>query len=126
MQDLVFESAWDKTIAPADRERIVQLFHETKSKSNESVAFVPIRQARNHERCLLVTVLIHNFTENDFAIENMRMNYLESSRPVAEHEFSFPHIKVSGKTSMPWTFIFPYSSLMKEPTLQDGELRMSM
>ncbi|MCM3739490.1 SLAP domain-containing protein [Oceanobacillus luteolus] len=122
MQQLVFQSAWDKQIAPNDREKIIKLFNSSKDDLHTEITFLPIKQAFNHEHALLVTVLIHNFTDIDFPIENLQLSYYETNHPVAEHSFSFPGLTVTANTSMPWTFIFPHSSWLSEPLLQDGEL----
>lgn len=126
MQRLVFEAAWDKTIAPIDREFITKTFHETKDNPKEKIIFTPIRQAINHQGSLLVTVLIQNFTnDSSLLLENIHVIYKENNELIAEHSFSHPHVTITKKTSMPWTFIFPSSSLVQDPALQSGTISIA-
>jgi len=107
MQTLVFETAWDKTIAQEDREAIIDLFHETKKTANKSIAFTPITQSYNYRGDLLIMVLVHNFTGQLFSFEKMNLIYKEKDKDIAAMHFSFPGLKLDAWTSMPWTFIFP-------------------
>lgn len=122
MQTLQFETAWDKTIAPADRENIEFLFEETKEKNNENVAFLPIRQDYNHRQDLLVIVLLHNFTDQAFSFENIDLAYLEKDQLIAAHHFSFQNLTLPAKTSMPWTFIFPKTAQKAKAAFESGRL----
>lgn len=123
MQKLEFEVAWDKTIAPADRKVIIDLFNQTKNKQTESIVLLPIRQALNHRNDLLATVLLHNFTDSIFSLEAIDLAYLENDRVIATHHFSFPGLTLPKETSMPWTFIFPEQVRVEEPLLINTKLR---
>ena len=123
MQRLEFEAAWDKTIAPADRKVIIDLFHQTKGQQTESIVLLPIRQALNHRNDLLVTVLLHNFTDFVFSFEAIDLAYLENNRVIATHPFSFPDLTLPKESSMPWTFIFPEQARVEEPSLKNSNLR---
>lgn len=122
MQRLVFETAWDKQIAPKDRKDITIRFNETKDFSDKGLHTITLKQALNHEEALLVTVLLHNFTQDVITLEDIYATYYEASTVVAKHQVSFPHVILEGKSSMPWTFIFPKSSWQKNPIFQDGKL----
>lgn len=122
MQKLIFESAWEKTIAPADREKIISVFHETKNEGDGTIKFIPLKTAVNHEESLLITVLIHNFTKELFPLQGLRLTYTESTQSVAEYDFSFPHVTIESRTSMPWTFIFPKTSWIREPSFENSGL----
>jgi len=124
MQRLEFEAAWDKTIAPADRKVIINLFNQTKNKQTEteSIVLLPIRQALNHRNDLLATVLLHNFTDSIFSLEAIDLAYLENDRVIATHHFSFPGLTLPKETSMPWTFIFPQHVRVEGPSLKNSKL----
>jgi SLAP domain-containing protein len=119
MQELVFEAAWDKTIAPVDRTQIKDIFEETKDMASENIIFIPFREARNHENALLVSVLIHNFTKETFHLQDLQIAYYEDDDVIAAHQFSFPELLLRGKRSMPWTFIFPLDSQVRTPALSN-------
>lgn len=122
MQKLEFETAWDKTIAPEDRSTIEKLFQKTKGKQTDEVTILPIRQAFNHRNDLLVIVLLHNFTDDILSFESINVVYMENDITIAQQEFSFPHVTLKPKTSMPWTFIFPETTRTQEATLENGRL----
>ena len=122
MQRLEFEAAWDKTIAPADRKVIIDLFNHTKNEQTDSIVFLPIRQALNHRDDLLATVLLHNFTNSVFSFEDIDLAYTENNRLIATHHFSFPDLTLPPATSMPWTFIFPKHAQLVEPSLKMSNL----
>lgn len=122
MQELVFEAAWDKTIAPIDRERITLLFEETKEKLEDEIVFTPIRKAFNYKQSFLFSVLIHNFTDTTFSLQNCYLIYYEGNEIVASKKFSFPHVEIEGRTSMPWTFIFPLASQKRKPRRENSQL----
>lgn len=122
MQILQFEAKWDKTIAPADRENIENLFEETKHMDNENIVLLPIRQDYNHRHDLLVIVLLHNFTNQVFPFESIDLSYLEKGRLIAAHQFSFPKLTLPANTSMPWTFIFPEATQKDKASFENGQL----
>lgn len=105
MQHLIFESAWDRTISPQDRNEIISFFHSTASHIKEGVHFSFLREATNHRGDILVTVLIHNGENKILSIKDTIIRYVYHDQIIATNTFSIPcHIKE--KTSMPWTFIF--------------------
>ncbi|WP_165769140.1 hypothetical protein [Virgibacillus profundi] len=57
MQKLIFESAWDKTIAEQDRENIKQVFDKVNLTAEKSIQFTSLWQAKNHRGELLIAVL---------------------------------------------------------------------
>jgi SLAP domain-containing protein len=124
LQKLDFEPSWDKTLSSKDREEIEKIFLETNRVDFSNVRLVPIRQAFNHKKELLVTVLIHNFTEKVFIFSKKRIAYVENSEIIAENTFTLPTLFIQPKTSMPWTFIFPEECLKKNLTLENGRLEI--
>lgn len=121
MQKLIFESAWDKTIAEKDRERIKQSFKEATLAPGISIQFTALWEAKNHRGELLVAVLIHNTSQQDFSFYNQKMTYTVNGTIFAAHTFS-PPIIVEKQTSMPWTFIFPAGSFDGFGEFEDGVL----
>ncbi|GIN41873.1 MULTISPECIES: SLAP domain-containing protein [Heyndrickxia] len=124
MQKLMFESAWDKTLSTKDRNYIEQIFVSTSMNSREDIQFTPIWQARNHKSELLITVLVHNFSEHPFSFHNTNLQYIENNHLIAEHTFQQPTPIVEQQTSMPWTFIFPVLSIKSSPSMKDGTLEI--
>lgn len=108
MQTLSFEQAWDRTIAPEDRQYIQHLFEKTSFENG--VHFTLIREAINHKQETLVTVLIHNCEETPLILNDICIAYQNEVEQMCEF-FSLP-IQINPFTSMPWTFIFP-----EEPTM---------
>jgi len=105
MQKLYFEPAWDKTIAPADREKIIHHFQQQIKQLQGGVHLSFLRNARNHKGEQLITVLIHNFEDLNFRLHNTVISYYEQGKQPITATFSLPY-EVAGNTSMPWTFIF--------------------
>ncbi|MCM3654753.1 SLAP domain-containing protein [Metabacillus litoralis] len=124
MQLLRFESSWDKTLSDKDRVMIQQFFLETNVANDESIQFIPLRQALNYKGDLLVTVLIHNFSKQIHLFQDKTLHYLENNKIVAEHIFTLPSLIIESKTSMPWTFIFPPHSLIGHLTLENARLEL--
>lgn len=110
MQCLRFEAAWDKTIAPRDRRFLEKIFSETNMEYSDGVHFTFVREAINHRKDLLVTVLIHNCYERKISMEEVAIAYRRGERTIAIDTFNLP-FAVNAKTTMPWTFIYsqPYS-----------------
>lgn len=98
MQKLIFERAWDKTIAPADREEITMRFNT--SQINKEVHLAFLKEAVNYKNERLVTVLIHNGTVEPVLFQNIAIAYAERTGL-----FTVP-IQIPAQSSMPWTFIF--------------------
>lgn len=124
MQQLQFESAWDKQIAPQDRENIEKIFNETKHLNSSSVIFSPIREAINHKEALLVSVLVHNFTEHPLTFQNAPIQYSVNDNVIAEKEFTLPDLVIPSQVSMPWTFIFPKDSYRVQHSFKNGRLEL--
>lgn len=124
MQELQFESAWDKQIAPQDRENIEKIFKETKHINSSSVIFSPIREAINHKDALLVSVLVHNFTEYPLTFQNTILYYSVNDEVIAEKEFTLPDLVIPSQVSMPWTFIFPKDSYRATPSFKHGKIEL--
>ncbi|AOV06700.1 SLAP domain-containing protein [Sporosarcina ureilytica] len=102
MQTLFFQPAWDKTIAPADREKITHLFQSL--HLNDGIQFSFLWEAMNHKSERLVTVLIHNVEDTPLRLANMAISYLKDKQMMTG-TFTLP-LQVPERTSMPWTFIF--------------------
>ncbi|WP_085992641.1 SLAP domain-containing protein [Oceanobacillus senegalensis] len=111
MQKLQFESKWDKTIADKDRENIKQIFNQIKLEEKPNIQFTLLKEAINHRGDLLVTVLMHNISNNDFPIHQKEIYYVIDDEILAKQTFDFPHLIVEKHTSMPWTFIFSNHSV---------------
>jgi SLAP domain-containing protein len=105
MQKLYFEPAWDKTIAPIDREKITHHFLQQTKQLQDGVHLSFLRNAINHKGEQLITVLIHNFEETNIRLANTVISYYEQGKQLANATFSLP-CEIAGNTSMPWTFIF--------------------
>ncbi len=121
MQQLQFEQAWAKAISSKDKYTIEQLFQETKEEKGTSIQCVPIREAFNHRRELLVTVLIHNFTPNALPFQKTNVQY-KNNDITLEYAFTIEALVVPPFTSMPWTFIFPADRLPENQNLLGGVL----
>ncbi|WP_196220149.1 SLAP domain-containing protein [Terrilactibacillus tamarindi] len=121
MQQLFFESSWDKTICVKDRQMIHDTYMKTKNDDN-TIHFVPLWQALNHNESLLVTVLVHNFSEKRLTFDHKVIKYFEDRKQMAEYVFHLPTLVVEAKTSMPWTFIFPKESVDENAKLENGYL----
>ena len=103
MQKLYFEPAWDKTIAPVDREKIIHHFQTRNLEKDIHLSF--LWEAINHKGEQLVTVLIHNPIESPLFLKDTVITYHISEDRVATGIFCLP-LEVPKKSSMPWTFIF--------------------
>lgn len=122
MQKLQFEPSWDKTLSPKDRKRIEEIYFETSLSNPANVQLTPLWQATNHKGELLVTVLVHNFSQQVLLFHNKKLRYIENKEIIAEYIFNLPSLVIQRETSMPWTFIFPVESLKKPATLEKGHL----
>ncbi|WP_188455140.1 SLAP domain-containing protein [Virgibacillus oceani] len=124
MQNLTFESAWSKTISNKDRKQIERAFSDAVFDTVNSIYLSPLWQAINHKNHLLITVLIHNTTQQDLSFHNTKMRYIEGNQIVAEHSFTIPSLVIEPQTSMPWTFIFPVDSMRIRAALKNGKLEI--
>lgn len=94
---LKFEAAWDRAIAPSDRQHIEQLFLTTK----DELDFAIIRTALNYKKQLLISVLINNRSNEELLFTNQLVRFQN-----VKQYFSTDALRIPPKTSMPWTFIF--------------------
>lgn len=124
MQQLQFEASWDKALAAEDRLEIKRIFDETKHHNLSEIVFTPIREAINHVESLLVTVLVHNFTNEVVNFRGAKLLYSIQGEVIAEETFTLPALTIPHKTSMPWTFIFPKGSYRLQSNFESGQIRM--
>lgn len=119
MQTLYFEPAWDKTIAPADREKIVNHFNSQVTQLENGIHFLFLWEAFNHQGERLVTALIHNREDMPFRIQDTTIAFFKRNKQIANGLFHIP-CEIQGKTSMPWTFIF--SSINQTSKIPDHKI----
>ncbi|MGE7667287.1 SLAP domain-containing protein [Ureibacillus composti] len=124
MQQLQFEASWEKTLAPQDLEYIKGIFQETKDLKSSEILFSPIREALNHKEDLLVTVLVHNFSDQPLKFTNTRLLYKIQGDIKAEKAFTLPALVIPSKVSMPWTFIFPKDNYTPSFSFENGQLEI--
>ena len=125
MQTLKFEPSWDKALSNKDRELIADIFTESSFQDEtDTVKLTPIWHAKNYKDELLITVLIHNFTDQTMTFHNTTLAYIETDQTIAEHSFTLPALVIEPKSSMPWTFIFPVDSQKATSTLVNGTLQI--
>lgn len=113
MQQLVFEHAWDKTIAPQDRQEIIQYFQASAKYIHNGIHISFLREAINYKGEVLVTVLIHNADDNILTIKDTPISYVNNKQEITTNIFDVP-CDINGKTSMPWTFIFSQAKARHE------------
>lgn len=123
MQQLQFEASWNKTLSTKDRELIQTIFDETKNVNHFGIQFTPIREAINHKQELLVTVIVHNFSQNPFLFNNTRIAFCNNHEVIVEKVFTLPTITIPPFVSMPWTFIFPAFDGELEKITSTGTLK---
>lgn len=102
MQTLQWEDAWERTVAPRDKQYMEDLFESFKNDGTNSTF---IRQAHNHRGALLVTVLIHNRSNEALHIKETAISYTNACKETYISTFTLP-LAIPANTSMPWTFIF--------------------
>ncbi|MFS0672097.1 SLAP domain-containing protein [Ornithinibacillus sp. 179-J 7C1 HS] len=124
MQKLQYESAWDKTISPKDRTLVEETFKHS-TLNGEPIQFTPLRFDWNYKNELLVLVIVHNTTNEDFTFNQTKLSLKDHEVTLAEHIFSTPNLNVEAKTSMPWTFIFPVGSYVKDQEVKKGILEIT-
>lgn len=123
MQKLQYESAWDKTISPKDRTLVEEKFKQT-TLNGEPIQFTPLRFDWNYKKELLVLVIVHNTTNEDFTFNQTKLLLKNKEETLAEHVFTTPSLLIKAKTSMPWTFIFPVGSYQEDVDVEKGKLEM--
>lgn len=124
LQKLMFESSWDKALSSKDRKDIEAIFLETNENNLENIRLSPIWNAVNHRGELLITVLVHNFTQKTLTFNEKRLVYIENDEIVAESSFTLTTLVIPSKVSMPWTFIFPVECLKKPTEFENGHLEI--
>jgi SLAP domain-containing protein len=124
LQKLVFESAWDRTLAERDRLEIERIFSEINAEGKEGYQAVLLKTAFNHKREFLVTVLLNNYSKIPMSLLGKMVVYKEKNRTIGEFESAYT-LEIPAETSMPWTFIFPAGSLTDPPNGDSGELIIS-
>ena len=113
MQTLYFEPAWDKTIAPADREKIMAHFQSRHLEHGIQLSF--LWEAINHKEERLITVLIHNSEDTTLPLRDMVITYCKDGKQIATGIFNLQPLEIPEKTSMPWTFIFTPANQTEAP-----------
>lgn len=116
MQQLQFEKAWERTISQQDRDNITKIFNKTKACAKNKVEITLIKHAINHKKEALFICLIHNFTNQDFIVDDVSVEYKENEISIARQHFHHPRLIIQSKVSMPWTFIFPMEQFDSKPT----------
>lgn len=125
MQTLQFEASWNKALSLSDREMIEELFQNTKNQETDIIRFTPIWEAVNYKDELLITVLVHNFTESNLEFHHTKLQYIQEEKLYAEHVFTVPQLTVPPNTSIPWTFIFPRESRKELSNPKNGKLNFA-
>lgn len=105
MQHLIFHPAWDKTLCYEDRKLIEQLFVQQLNDQPNMLSASLIRTAINYKNGLLVTALVHNYSEKTIHFID-RIITLECEESEIKQTFTLPELQIPAKSSMPWTFIF--------------------
>jgi SLAP domain-containing protein len=124
LQKLVFESAWDRTLAQKDRHEIERVFSEFVVERKVGQQAVLLKTAFNHKREFLVTVLLNNYSKVPMSLLGKKIVYKEGDQTLGEFKSVYT-LEVPAETSMPWTFIFPAGSLINTPNGDSGELIIS-
>ncbi|MGG3927179.1 SLAP domain-containing protein [Metabacillus fastidiosus] len=124
MQQLQFETSWDKALAAQDRQNIEKIFSETKYLNSSDILCSPIREAINHKEELLVSVLVHNFSDRPLTFNNTRLLYSVKGDVIADEAFTLPALVIPSQVSMPWTFIFPKVSYIIGTSFKNGRLEI--
>lgn len=110
---LHFEAAWNRAIAPQDRQTIENLFK--KHKDNDG--HVIIRTAINHKQQLLVSVLIFNRQDHPMHFEQTLVEFQQ-----VQQYFTTAAIVIPPHAAMPWTFIFDATEGYNLSTVTNDEL----
>ncbi|KZE63821.1 hypothetical protein AWM68_11945 [Fictibacillus phosphorivorans] len=121
MQNLAFESAWDRTLAHKDRLEIERVFSGLNHTHRMGQEAVILKTAFNHKEEFLVTVLVSNYSKEPFLLEDKKVLYNEGGELISEMKSHY-ELVIPAQTSMPWTFIFPAEALKKMPSKVLGEI----
>lgn len=115
MQQLMFESSWDKAIAEGDRLKIEKKFRQQAPLIGESIHFMYYKKAVNYKQEILITTLIHNGTKEPLIIKDANIGFDDENQYV-QGVFTIP-CTIPAKSSMPWTFIFNATDRSDESSL---------
>src|SRR5699024_12878279 len=88
-----------------DREQREHVVNQNARVNTNGVEVTVLKEATNHNGHVLVTMLIHNRSEDDLAIDNAVIEYRRKGQQIATDTFKLPFV-IPPKTSMPWTFIY--------------------
>nr|WP_285877026.1 SLAP domain-containing protein [Fictibacillus phosphorivorans] len=121
VQRLLFESAWDRTLAEKDRNEIERVFSEIRADEKEGYEAILLKTAFNHKEKFLVTVLLSNYSKQPMTLLGKKVVYKERGQTLGEFESAYT-LEIPAQTSMLWTFIFPEGSLVDQPEGDPGEL----
>jgi SLAP domain-containing protein len=102
----------------------MEVFQEAVLSGTPAIQFSPLWQAINHKKELLVTVIIHNISEESFHFTDQTVIYSIGEKILAKHTFSLPFL-IKANTSVPWTFIFPKEKFLSDQTPADGKLELA-
>ncbi|GAA0497898.1 hypothetical protein GCM10008986_26160 [Salinibacillus aidingensis] len=112
-QRLEFERSWNKNLSERDRLIIQQIFQKTCASQQ---FFTLLWTAVNYRSDFLVTVLIHNRSEQPLTFNNRTLRYVNKNQVIAEHTFQLRDLIIEPYTSVPWTFIFPEKNCYSKVT----------
>ena len=119
MQSFQLQEAWQRQISPDDKEQLIDLFNKTRNQMGETITCIPYRLAFNHRQDLLCTVLIHNTKDESIDLRNVIVTIKKEHKEVATNTFHDLPLQLPGKTSMPWTYIFPLDRYHTSLTTED-------
>ena len=119
MHQLIFHPAWDKAIADQDRKHILQIYRNIRLTEKDPIQITVLRHAFNYKEELLVTGIVHNLTEEMYTPHHETIIYRQDGQDRAKSLFTIPDLIVNGKTSTPWTFIFPKEATIRPPLSSD-------
>lgn len=126
MQELLFESSWDKNLAERDRTHIQAVYNQSVLRlPSTGIHFTELWKAKNHHNNLLLTTLIHNRNNHYFVWRQYILQYRLSNQILARHPFDISSLNIPAKTSMPWTFIFPSGTYTKRVWKEKGLLEVA-
>src|SRR5699024_519619 len=113
MQKLYFETAWERTIAQNDREKIIKIFEKVQPTLSSGVHFTFLWAAKNHENETLITTLIHNVRPHVLQLTNTIVAYKANTEVHYTHKFDVKE-PLPAHSSMPCTFIFSRHATISE------------
>lgn len=124
MQQLQFEASWEKALSTQDRMNIQEIFNQSKHFNGLEITCTTVRVAINHQEALLVTALVHNFSNTILTFKDTKVSYTIEGELIAENLFTLPALEIPAKVSMPWTFIFPKGSYITKTSYENGQMEI--